>query len=167
MNVCEAPLLAAEVYDLIRNNCRNDIAFGERDPLDNPEIVDSDELRRLVTSRRIVHYFDNCLSLTQVSAEILPTALRILSTYKLSRETIARMIDGVSLTGSTEGSVIYLRMVLGDDSRFSQLSEEQVNSIGRIIFILAGKEEGSVEDVENLACVEEEPPMKRKSSGRR
>lgn len=167
LNVCETPLLATEVYNLIRGNANNHLAFADQDPLENPDISDSDELRRLVASRRIVHYLESCLSGSRFRTELVGPVLKVLSTFNLSKETIVVLMDNLVLTGSVEGSNIYLRLVLGDDPQFSHLTDVQLESIRKLLLVLAGEEEATLEEIEELASIPEEPPTKRRSSSRK
>lgn len=167
LNVCESSLLAAEVYNLIRYDDGNSMSFDQRDPLENPEITDPDELRRIVSVRRLAGYIESSSHVGRIRRDLIPTALRVLSSFNLSKETIVRLIDAISLTGSIEGSKIYLGLILGEDPRASDLTDVDVESLRSILSILSHEQEGSVEDLQSLAAVFAEPPPKRKSISRK
>jgi hypothetical protein len=67
IELCQTPLLTSEVHSLLKNNPNNLLAFSPRDPLDNSEITDPDELRRLVSVRRLCGYLEKTLGFEKFS----------------------------------------------------------------------------------------------------
>ena len=177
VDVCQTPLLSSEVYALIKGSERNALAFSARDPLENPDITDSDELRRLVAAKRTCGYLENCLSIQDINLELLPEALSVLRSFELSLDLITRLVDGSVLTGSQEGSSIYLGAILRDDLDSGKISADHLDSIRDVLFILTGKMEGSISAIragqgkagsEAAPTVDEAaPPTKRRASSRR
>ena len=164
VNVCETPLLASEVYSLMRQNPRNALAFDARDPLENPDITDPDELRRLVASRRSVAYLENCLSIEDIKADQLPRVVGVMRSFGLTTDQIARLTDSAVLTASTDASgLIYLTKILGDSA--SRFSQEQLEKLRTALQVLTGK--AVAEALEVCPPVEEEPPSAKRRSRRR
>jgi hypothetical protein len=164
LNVCETPLLTTEVYDLIKNNPRNELAFLQRDLLENPDIADPDDLRRLVCARRTRAFLENCLSIEEIKPEFLPRAIVLLRSYGLSVDIITRLVDASVLTGSVEGGLIYQTAILRDEMLQGRISSEQLEKIQNVLSILTGKQEGNLEEIEIGTSV---PPSKKRVSSKR
>jgi hypothetical protein len=142
VNVCDAPLLACEVHNILKTDPRNALAFTERDPLENPEITNPDHLRRLVAARRTVGYIEGTLR----SQEVVPKSnLRALKAEGLSNDHIARLADNRSILSTPESAQVYIPLILGDMNCDAQKLRE-------ILF---------------QEPVEEEPATKRRTSVRK
>ena len=164
INVCETPLISTEVYDLIKSNPRNELAFTDRDPLENPDIVDPDDLRRLVCARRTRAYLENCLSIEDIKTEILPRAISLLRSYGLSIDLVTRLVDAAVLTGSVEGGLIYQTAILRDEMLSGKISSDQLEKIKKVLSILTGKMEGQLDEIEVGPSII--PPSKKRVSSK-
>jgi hypothetical protein len=111
VNISESPLLATEVRDILRSNPGIKLAFSERDPLDNPDITNPDELRRLVSARRTVGYIETVLEVPDRISRSIPASLRSLG---LKPEQIARLLDSRAILRTPESAQVYIPLILGD-----------------------------------------------------
>ena len=165
INICETPLLASEVYSLIRAHPRNALAFDARDPLENPDITDADELRRLVAARRATGFLENSLSIEEIDQNRLPKVLSALRSCGLSKDQICRLVDAAVITGAADQSgLIYVSKVLGDAA--ANFSEAQLAQMRVALQVLTGKADESVIE-QSCSAVEEGPASKRRVSSRR
>ena len=141
LNICQTPLLSCEVEEVIKSDPRNTLAFSsDIDPLENPEISDSDELRRLVASRRVCEYFKNNSTMGEINRKVLPEILSILSSHGFSRDMIVRMVDcAVLFTGDMTG--LYMELIQQEsESQKPIITLEQLDQIKLALQILIGKQ---------------------------
>lgn len=169
IDVCQTPLLSSEVYGLIREDPRNAPAFDHRDPLENPDITDADDLRKFVAAKRTCLYLENCLSIQDVRKNLLPSAISVLRSYGLTIDQIVRLVDASVLTGSSEGALIYITAILRDQVATGSISQDQLASIQGVLMTLTGKwEDSDLEKFRHGALAEEiPPPAKKRTSSRR
>jgi hypothetical protein len=168
LNVCETPLLAIEVNSLLKENPRNAMAFTDRDPLENPDITNPDDLRRYVSVRRCVSYMEHTLHLNSLNPCVLPKVLSVLLSHGLSKDMIARLVDSIVLSGSPESSRMYVPLILGDRIP----NPDQVEKIRAAVWLLANppSDEAELESILDLCkpdSTHAEPPSKRRSSTRK
>ena len=168
LNVCETPILATEVNSILKDNPRNALAFTERDPLDNPDITNPDDLRRYVSVRRSVNYLEHSLHIGSLNPSVVPRVLSVLASHGLSKDMIARLVDSVVLSGSPESSRIYVPLILGDRVPHP----DQVEKIRAAVCVLANppsdeSELTSILDACKPDSTHAEPPTKRRSSTRK
>ena len=104
----QTPILSIEVFDILSKDPNNVLAFSEIDPLENPEISDPDELRKIVMAKRVCEYLKN--SCHSLDSEQLPVVLAALK-RQITLAEIAAVVDLAGLLGSVaepEIAALYL-----------------------------------------------------------
>ena len=145
-------MLVSEVYDIIKSDPKNELAFTAIDPLDNPNISDPDKLRRLVSARRICAFLDDTYQVGKVPGGCLTSARvakKLHAEFGLSLDIVSRLVD-TFLT--LHGSKVYTYAILRDLINSGSLSMEQVDAIHEVLTELGTAQETA-----------DEPPTKRKS----
>ncbi len=154
LEVCQTPMLASEVYELMKSDPRNETAFQPMDPLDNPNISDPDQLRRLVSARRICVFLEDTYHVHKVpggSATVGRVAKKLHAEFSLSHDIITRLIDSFL---TLQGSKVYIYAILRDLINAGTMTMDKVDDIHVVLSELIPYQESP-----------EEPPTKRKSRG--
>ena len=146
IEVCQTPMLASEVYEMIKSDPKNEQAFLPIDPLDNTEISDPDQLRRLVSARRICGFLQDTYQANTIRASSV--AAKLHGEFGLSMEIITRLIDSYPIF---QGSQVYTFAILRDLISAGSVKMDQVESIQQILQELS------------TAQPVDEPPTKRPS----
>ena len=151
LEVCQTPMLASEVYELMKSDPKNEIAFLPMDPLDNPNISDPDHLRRLVSARRICGFLEDTYHVHKVpggSMTRVRVAKQLHADFALSMDIITRLIDSFL---TLQGSKVYIYAILRDLINAGAVTMDQVDGIHSVLSELLTAQEP------------DEPPSKRKS----
>jgi hypothetical protein len=98
VQLCQTDLLGSELHELLVSDPRNSKAFGELDPQDDRTVLDSDDLRRLVNTRRVVRYLEEYSGVKSLHGSRLVETLERLRALGVSAEQARRLIDGLPLT---------------------------------------------------------------------
>jgi hypothetical protein len=160
--------LGVEVAHILKSDPKNGLAFTDRDPLENPEISNPDDLRRLISVRRTVQFLDNTVGQRAIDMSVLARVVPVLRSHGLGMEMIARLVDSIHLTGSPEASGIYIPLILGEFALSESLRIDRISALLHALTIPAE------EDIEKLliecrgdGLAVPEPPSKRRASTRK
>ena len=151
VEICQTPMLSCEVYEILKTDPKNELGFSSTDPLDNPNISDPDQLRRLVSARRICGYLENTLHVGKIvggTSTASRIASRLHSEFQLSLDIISRLIDSFIIL---QNSKVYTYAILRDLISNGSLQMEQVDAIHNVLLELM------------VAEPVDEPALKRKS----